>query len=203
MRARIATAAQAALLAGIVLVTLPAPLLAPDVRADPGAGAGADVPEPAGLWTGPMLGPTPRTLAGAAVVNLAGLEALMAGGKPLLIDVGPADRKPEGFPRGRPWMPSHRSIPGAVWMPGAGTAPLAAGREALMARRIAELTGGDRARPIVVFCRPRCWGSWNAGKRLVTLGYTRVNWFPAGINAWQETHETAVVKPDTVWSGGP
>ena len=31
-----------------------------------------------------------------------------------------ADQKPVGFPTDRPWLPAHRSIPGSVWMPGAG-----------------------------------------------------------------------------------
>jgi PQQ-dependent catabolism-associated CXXCW motif protein len=85
-------------------------------------------------------------------------------------------------------------------MPGAGAAPLDAGREELFYRRVGELTRGDKSKPIVVFCRPDCWGSWNAGKRLVTRGYTGVRWFPAGIDAWQDEHPTAEVEPDTGWS---
>jgi PQQ-dependent catabolism-associated CXXCW motif protein len=162
-------------------------------------GLADDVPEPQGLWTGSMYGRTPRTLSGAAVVDLAALETLMTT-QALLLDVGPARQKPENLPDNRPWLPIHRSIPGAVWMPGAGVAPLDAGREELFHRRIAELTNGDQARPIVVFCRPDCWGSWNAGKRLVMKGYTRVSWFPTGLDGWQEKHETAEVKPDTAWS---
>jgi PQQ-dependent catabolism-associated CXXCW motif protein len=160
--------------------------------------AAADAPEPTGLWTGPMYGPTPTTLGGATVVDLASLEALMAD-KPLLLDVGPADRMPEGFPSDR-WLPIHRSIPRAVWMPGAGEAPLDAGREELFYRRIKELMQGDKTRPIVVFCRPDCWGSWNAGKRLVTRGYSGVHWFRDGIDAWREKHDTAEIRPDPGWS---
>jgi PQQ-dependent catabolism-associated CXXCW motif protein len=132
------------------------------------------------------------------VVDLAAVEVLMAE-KPLLLDVGPAYRKPVNLPADRPWLPTHRSIPGATWMPGAGAAPLDAGREDLFDRRIAELTRGDKAKPIVVFCRPDCWGSWNAGKRLVTRGYTRVWWFPAGIDGWQDKHATSEVEPDVGW----
>ena len=183
---------EAAAKAAIILATALLPAVG-------GLGLAADVSEPPGLWTGSMYGRTPSTLSGAAVVDLAALEALMAA-QPLLLDVGPAQQKPANFPGHRPWLPVHRSIPGAVWMPGAGIAPLEADREQLFHRRIAELTHGDKARPIVVFCRPDCWGSWNAGKRLVMQGYTRVSWFPAGLDAWQEKHETAEVKPDTAWS---
>jgi PQQ-dependent catabolism-associated CXXCW motif protein len=133
------------------------------------------------------------------VVDLAAVEGLMAE-KPLLLDVGPAHRKPVNFPTDRPWLPIHRSIPGAIWMPGAGAAPLDAAREELFYHRIGELTRGDKAKPIVVFCRPDCWGSWNAGKRLVTSGYTSVRWFPAGIDGWQEEHATAEVEPDVGWN---
>ncbi|WP_336489739.1 rhodanese-like domain-containing protein [Methylobacterium nigriterrae] len=158
-----------------------------------------NVPEPDGIWTGPQRGYTPTTLKGAKVIGIAGLDALMAE-KPVLIDVALADRKPEGFPADRPWLPAHRSIPDAVWMPGAGAAPIDPAHEAQFDRRVEELTGGDKGKPIVTFCHPECWGSWNAGKRLVLLGYTRVHWFPDGIEGWQESHETAVIKPDPAWA---
>lgn len=190
MRALLKTAAAMIVLAAMLL---PAP---------GSAGPAGDVAEPPGLWTGAMHGPTPRTLSGAAVVDLATLKALMAE-RPLLIDVGPAHRKPEDFPPDRPWLPTHRSIPGAIWMPGAGAAPLAAGREAVLYRRIAELTRGDKSKPIVVFCQPDCWGSWNVGKRLVMQGYSGVHWFPAGIDGWQDKHATTGVKPDPGWSAEP
>lgn len=157
-----------------------------------------NVPEPDGLWTGAPQGYTAPTLKGATVLDLPGLEALTAE-KPVLLDVAMVDRKPAGFPEGRPWLPSHRSIPGAVWLPGAGAAPLDEGREELFFARVAALTGGDKGRPVVTFCHPECWGSWNAGKRLVMKGYTRVYWFPEGVEGWQDRHETAVVKPDPAW----
>lgn len=182
----------AAVKTAIILATALLPAVASLGLAD-------DAPEPQGLWTGAMYGRTPGTLSGAAVVDLAALEALVAA-QPLLLDVGPAQQKPENFPDNRPWLPIHRSIPGAVWMPGAGLAPLDADREELFYRRIAELTRGDKTRPIVVFCRPACWGGWNAGKRLVMQGYTRVSWFRAGVDGWQEWHETAEAKADTAWS---
>jgi PQQ-dependent catabolism-associated CXXCW motif protein len=188
MHGLLAAAAKVATIAAIALLA-----------AAVSAGSAADVAEPRELWTGPMYGPTPKTLSGAAVVDLAAVEALMAE-KPLLLDVGPAHRKPVNFPADRPWLPTHRSIPGAIWMPGAGAAPLDAGREELFYRRIGELTYGDKTKPIVVFCRPDCWGSWNAGKRLVTKGYTGVRWFPAGIDGWQDEHATAEVEPDVGWS---
>jgi PQQ-dependent catabolism-associated CXXCW motif protein len=158
------------------------------------------VPEPDGLWSGPMRGHTPATLKGATVIDLAAFDAVVPEG-PVVLDVGAADKKPVDFPSDMPWLPIHRSIPGAVWMPGAGVAPLDPTREGLFYRRLEELTHGDKARVIITFCHPECWGSWNAAKRLVLKGYTRVNWFPEGIEGWQDTHPTAVVKPDPAWLG--
>ncbi len=132
------------------------------------------------------------------MIDLKGLEALLPEA-PVLIDVVLADRRPAGFPADRPWLPTHRSIPKAVWLPGAGEAPLPPDREAAFLDRVAALTGGDKAKPIVTFCRPECWGSWNAGKRLVAAGYTRVHWYPLGVEGWQDDHETTTVKPDPPW----
>ncbi|GJE43997.1 rhodanese-like domain-containing protein [Methylobacterium soli] len=158
-----------------------------------------NVPEPDGIWTGPQRGYTPATLAGATVIDINGLDALLPEG-PVLLDVSLADRKPEGFPADRPWLPAHRSVPGAVWMPNAGAAPMAPAQEALFYRRVEDLTGGDKAKPIVTFCHPECWGSWNVAKRLVLKGYTRVHWFPEGIEGWQDKHETAILRADPAWS---
>lgn len=169
-----------------------------------GAASPADSPigvrEPEGLYEGPPQGYQPPTLKGATVIDLAGLDALLATGTPVLLDVGLADRKPDNLPPGTLWLPTHRSIPNAVWLPNAGEAPIAAAKEAAFLARVATLTGGDKARPVVVFCHPECWGSWNAGKRLVGAGYTGVHWFPLGVEGWQDTHETIALKPDPDWT---
>lgn len=164
----------------------------------------ADVPEPPGLWTGEMVSDTPATLQGAQVIDVATLERLLRGPRPpLLVDVGPADRKPDGLPPGALWKPVHRSIPGAVWFPGAGRADLPEPRAQALLAHLATLTGGDRGVPIVTFCKPRCWGSWNAGKRLVQAGYTAVHWFPGGVNDWQERHETTAIDAAPGWAPAP
>lgn len=161
-----------------------------------------DVPEPAGLYTGPPRGYTPPSLRGATVIDLTALQTLIAveADKPVLLDVNEADRKPEGLPATTTWLPTHRSIPGAIWLPGAGAAPLTSIQEAAFFERVESLTGGDKSRAVVTFCRPECWGSWNAGKRLVQAGYARIYWFPGGVEGWQDAHETKVVKADSTWA---
>ena len=147
-----------------------------------------NVPEPEGLYAGPPKGYTPPTLKGAAVIDADALAALLAGpDKPVLIDVAAPDRKPSNFPEGR------------LWLPLAGAEPIAPEREALFYARVAELTGGDTAKPVVVFCHVECWGSWNAAKRLVRKGYTGVRWFPEGVEGWQEKHATATLREDPAW----
>lgn len=155
-------------------------------------------PEPEGVWAGPMFGDTPSTLRGATVIDLEGLEKVIAE-KPLLIDSGPADRKPDRLPAGTLWRPSHRTIPGAHWFPGSGRGDLEPERAAAFLTEVERLAGGDKARTIVTFCQPKCWGSWNVGKRLVEAGFLNVRWFPGGTNAWQETHETLAAEPEAGW----
>ncbi len=163
----------------------------------------APPPEPDGYRTGMLRAPTPATLSGARVLDLPGLEAAVAAGA-VLIDVGPAPTKPPDLPPDRVWLPVHRSIEGAAWMPGAGRGDdLAPDRAALFLAQAAELTAGDPGRVVVVFCQPDCWGSWNAGRRLVLAGYTAVAWFPGGVEAWQEAHPTVLVDPMPGWDAPP
>ncbi len=164
-------------------------------------GGPGSAPEPEGLFTGAMQSYTPSTLKGAEVAQDADrVEALVKQGA-VLIDVAPPDRKPPSLPATAVWAPQHRSIPGAAWFPGAAPADLPPEREALLKARIEALTGGDKAKPVVTFCHPDCWGSWNMGKRLVMWGYAKVVWFPRGIEGWQESDRpTEVVKPDAEWA---
>jgi PQQ-dependent catabolism-associated CXXCW motif protein len=182
---------------GVVILAAVVFLASPS-RAD----STVDVPEPDGIWTGPMHGPTPKTLTGAIVLDISALDALTAN-KPVLLDVALADKKPSDFPKDLPWLPIHRSIPDAVWMPGAGAGALDPAREELFYKRVDELTKGDKAKPIVTFCHPECWGSWNTAKRLVLKGYTQVHWFPGGIEGWEDAHAAAAIKPDSAWEGTP
>ncbi len=161
----------------------------------------AGAKEPTGLWTGPMHGETPATLAGAKVVGAAEVAMLKSEGA-LLIDVAEAPPKPPGASPDMPWLPVHMSIPGAVWFAGGGFGDGNPAYQRRFAARVAQLTGGDRMRPIVAFCHPRCWGSWNAAKRLVLLGYGEVHWFPSGVEGWEGKYSLAPVKPDKGWEGG-
>ncbi len=163
------------------------------------AAAPVPVPEPSGLWQGPMHADTPDKLKGATVIDTKALAEMRESAHPLLLDVAEAEKKPPSMAKDMPWMPTHRSIPGAVWLVGAGSGTSDSAFAAAFKERIAALAGHNMDRPVIVFCHPHCWGSWNAAKRLVGLGYRHVYWYPEGVEGWQSAHDTKVVKPDAGW----
>ena len=59
---------------------------------------------------------------------------------------------------------------------------------AMFPKALETLTGGDKGRPIVFYCRSSsCWHSYNASLRAVEAGYTNVLWYRGGIDAWQQS----------------
>lgn len=129
--------------------------------------------------------PTPAAASGAETIDVATLVRLAAEGAVLLDVVGVQEfaLRPDGS-----WITGERreSLPGATWLPAVGWGRLAPWQEAYLADTLARLTGGDLARPIVVFCRVDCWLSWNAAQRIAALGYRAVRWFPGGTEAWAD-----------------
>lgn len=182
-----------AVLAGILGVLVAASAAADDQADD------QHVPEPPGFWTGPFLGPVPATIAGGTVLDTATLRALVERGTVLLVDTGPAPRRPPALRPNQPWLPlAHADIPGSLWLPDLGLAALPEPAEAWFRQRLAQLTGGDPARTVVTYCHPACWASWNAAKRLIAYGYRDVRWYPGGVEAWQEAGlPTASATPET------
>jgi PQQ-dependent catabolism-associated CXXCW motif protein len=156
--------------------------------------------EPQGFWDGPMQGETPPALSGAQVVDAQAVASLKQDGA-ILLDVAQTPKKPENMAPDALWRPIHMSIPGAVWLTGAGLGNAGSEFQSRFDERIAGLTGGGKEKPIVVFCHPQCWGSWNAAKRLVMRGYAHVYWFRDGVEGWQEKFEAAPVQPDPAWAG--
>ena len=149
------------------------------------ASAGEETPpEPAGYWQGPMLSKVPATIAGGKVIGTDQLADLVRQENPVLVDVVPAPRRPEG--QSTLWLPpAHRNIPRSVWIPGVGSGVISAAMGDYFRNRLAELTGRDLEKLIVFYCRPDCWASWNAAKRAIAEGYRGVVWYPDGVDAWQ------------------
>lgn len=166
---------------------------------EPSAVAPGHVPEPKGLHQGAMHGYTPNTVAGGTAVDTAAVAKLVDTQHPVLLDVAEKDRKPPSMGKGMIWLPDHRSLPGAVFLQDGGKGDLDPAFAKAFLARVAALSGGDKAKPIVTFCHPDCWGSWNAAKRLIDDGYTKVYWYSEGVEGWQAEHDTRIVKPDATW----
>ncbi|MEJ0094196.1 MAG: rhodanese-like domain-containing protein [Methylocella sp.] len=164
----------------------------------------AQTPEPQGFWTGAMHGATPAALTGGRVVHTTELIGILKGGGVALVDVSEAPSRPANLAPDAVWTPApHRNIAGSVWIPGAGAGELADGLSAFFLGRLARLAGDDAAHPIVFYCHPNCWGSWNAAKRAIKFGYQNVYWYPDGIEGWQDAEQPlAPAKPEGVENAG-
>ncbi len=158
----------------------------------------AHPPEPQGYWLGPIHGPVPATIAGGTVIHTAALAHLLESDVPVLVDVAEVQHRPAGLPPGTLWLPPpHRDIPGSVWIPDVGRGAISPRFAAWFQTRLAELTGGNRDKRIVVYCHPRCWMSWNAAKRVINDGYRAVFWYPDGVEGWEQAdHPTADAPPE-------
>lgn len=124
--------------------------------------------------------PTPREIPGAQVIRTDALRQRLRApedARPLLFDVlgGVA----------------HDSLPGAIWLPGAGRGESYTDAiQAQLARVLKTASRGDAGRPLVFFCQgPECWLSYNAALRAVALGYREVYWYRGGIEAWLAAKE--------------
>ncbi|MBK1836789.1 quinoprotein dehydrogenase-associated putative ABC transporter substrate-binding protein [Azospirillum sp. YIM B02556] len=157
----------------------------------------AEVAEPDGYRMADYRAPTPPALRGAETVGPAEVERLAKAGA-ILIDVLPSPPKPEGLTPDSRWVPPpHHSLPGAHWLPNVGYGAPSVEQEAYFRTSLEALTAGDRKRPLVVFCQPDCWMSWNAAKRAIALGYQAVKWYPAGTDGWKAAgHDLATVEPE-------
>jgi len=119
--------------------------------------------------------PTPREIPGAKVMRTVELRDRLRAAeaeRPLLFDVL----------GGEP----HESLPGAIWLPGAGRGnSYDDSVQAQLARLLQAATKGDAGRAMVFFCQgTACWLSHNAALRAVALGYREVYWYRGGIEAW-------------------
>ncbi|KAA0574485.1 quinoprotein dehydrogenase-associated putative ABC transporter substrate-binding protein [Azospirillum sp. Sh1] len=163
-----------------------------------------EVAEPEGYRMADYRAPTPSGLRGAETVGPAEVERLAKDGA-ILVDVLPTPPKPEGLTSESHWVPPpHRSLPGAHWLPNVGYGAPSAEQEAYFRTNLERLTAGDRKRPLVVFCQPECWMSWNAAKRAVALGYEAVKWYPAGTEGWKAAgHELVTIEPEPKPDSGP
>lgn len=164
----------------------------------------AEVPEPQGYWMGQMHSEVPATLSGARVIHAQDLALLLNQGMPVLIDAAAAPRRPDNLAPGAIWKPvPHQDIAGSVWLPDMGAGTLTPGEENFYRERLMALTANSLDRPIVFYCHPQCWGSWNAAKRAFAFGFRNVAWFPDGAEGWQDAgHPLVAAEPERAPQAG-
>lgn len=151
------------------------------------ADPGANVMPSAALRLSEYSAPTPLVIPGARAIDTPELRERIAGERPpLLFDTAGGS--------------GHDSIPGAVWLPGAG---LGTGFDDSLQQHLgnalALVTREDLTRPLVFFCVSRnCWLSYNAALRAVRLGYREVYWYRGGLEAWRAAGGE-LAPPKIVW----
>jgi PQQ-dependent catabolism-associated CXXCW motif protein len=144
-------------------------------------------PEPAGYRTTDYRAPTPAGLAGARVVSTEEAERLWQGKSAVFVDVLPRAPRPANLPPGTIWRDRPRlNIPGSIWLPDTGYGALAPATEDYLRKNLERATGGDRAKLLVIYCLRDCWMSWNAAKRILSMGYANVAWYPFGTDGWTD-----------------
>ncbi len=129
-----------------------------------------NVPPKASPKGWPYTANTPLTVPGAKTLLTSDLKALLKdNSKLVLIDI----------------LGEKKMIPGALSLPGAGSAELAAPVKDKFDKVLSTLSRGDKAAPIVFYCHhSRCWWSYNAALHALAAGFTQVNWYRGGIDAW-------------------
>jgi len=143
-------------------------------------------PEPDGYRMADYRSPVPATLTGVSVLTTAEAGAIWRAKAGVFIDVMPRAPKPSNLPEGTVWRDKPRlNIPGSVWLPDTGYGQLAAATEDYLRRGLARATAGDTAALVVVYCMADCWMSWNAAKRILAYGYSKVAWYPEGTDGWE------------------
>jgi PQQ-dependent catabolism-associated CXXCW motif protein len=147
--------------------------------------AQSGVAEPGGYRTENYRSPVPATLAGARVLSTDEAAAIWRTKSGSFIDVLPRPPKPKNLPEGTVWRdPPRQDIPGSIWLPDTGYGVLAASTENYLKRGLMRASGGDRSHLLVFYCLADCWMSWNAAKRALSYGYTKVAWYPEGTDDW-------------------
>lgn len=162
-------------------------LVVSSTQADEAADFG--VPPQAQLRQRDFHAPTPLEVPGARTVGTAELRQRLQAPlaeRPLLIDVLGGT--------------GHSSLPGAVWLPGAGRGgTFDDAIQARLGQTLRMLTGANTAREIVFFClSPQCWLSYNAALRALHFRYRNVGWYRGGIEAWGASGG-ALEPPRAVW----
>lgn len=131
--------------------------------------------------------PVPQSVPGGTTITLETLQALVRDQQAVLLDVTPLEG-PGADPATGVWhVPKPRAnMAGSVWLPDVGRGTLTPALEAYFQSNLKALTGGNKARAVIVYCQADCWMSWNAVKRAAGYGYTALYWYPDGTDGMRD-----------------
>ena len=116
--------------------------------------------------------PTPTTIPGARVIKTMELKGLLESTKDVVV-IDVLDIK------------ERKSIPGALWMSGAGDGQFYGAEKSRFSAALDKITEGNKNRPIVFLClSSECWLSYNASLHALEAGYKDVIWYRGGTAAW-------------------
>jgi PQQ-dependent catabolism-associated CXXCW motif protein len=147
-----------------------------------------------GFRTARYRAPVKADPAPAARIGLAAALTLAPGRDALFIDVTPVEVGVRDPGTGVWTLASeHLTIPGALWLPETGRAPV----DAVLWQALAETVRAARVtapgQPVILFCRADCWMSWNAARRLAQAGAGNVHWLAEGTDGWHAAGRPLVV----------
>ncbi|MDY7220327.1 PQQ-dependent catabolism-associated CXXCW motif protein [Denitrificimonas sp. JX-1] len=95
----------------------------------------------------------------------------------------------------------HQNLPNSLWLANCGDGALSEQWMAYCRQHLEQATAGNKAHPIVFYCRSDCWLGWNAIKRAHHLGYTNLYWLRDGIDGWAQANlPLKVARPEAVQS---
>ena len=140
--------------------------------------------------------PTPDDVPGATRVNAQEVKTLLKKSAVLVDVFGAASSRFDELDD--TWLVSKKceSLHGATWLPEVGRGSSGPEMQTYFAANLERLTGGDKKRPLIMFCIADCWMSWNAVQHAAAMGYTRVYWFAEGTDGWlDEGWELVPVDP--------
>ena len=173
---------------GTILTALAAALVAGGTSATAPARAGdaeASLFDPEGYRAARYRAPIRLDPAPAQAIGLAEALTLAPGRDALFIDVMPAEGGVRD-PASGAWRLAapHLTIPGALWFPETGRAPVDQGLWAGLTGAVDEARRARPDLPVILFCRSDCWMSWNAARRLAREGRSGIFWLAEGTDGW-------------------
>ncbi len=153
----------------------------------PSIAAGADFDPVTGYRVAHYRAPVPHDVPGGTVLEPEEIDRLVADERAILLDVMPTEGPGPDPATGR-WSigKPHADIPGSTWLADVGRGHIDGRVEAYFREHLERLTGGDRARPVIIYCQSDCWMAWNAVQRAASWGYTRLYWYRDGIDGWRD-----------------